>query len=395
MRLALALFLCAAAARGATVGEAVRAATEAPGFDTALWFVLVENEDGSVVHELNDGKLAIPASVRKLFSAAAAAECLGPASRLETRLWLEGDDVVIEGGGDPSFGSDRYGYIPEISVFEPFVTALQARGVRSVRDVVADVSMFDRTTLPYQWKLGNIVGDVAAPVDAIAWSENDIGSAAVPSAGHFAASAFREALESAGIRVTGRVRVETDARDWSTYVAAIESPFVHQLLATMLKPSHNLFAEMLHKRTAAGELPASYDRARELEREFLVTTVGIDCAHFRFVDGSGLAPDDLVTSRAVVTLLRWMNDSRRRELWWSLLPQPGEAEGTLRSRLGPLADRLRAKTGTVAGVNSLAGVIAGRNGGFRYFSVMVNHHIGSSAAANRLINAIVEAAADF
>ena len=122
--------------------------------------------------------------------------------------------------------------------------------------------------------------------------------------------------------------------------------------------------------------------------------VGLGEKTFRFVDGSGLAPDDLVTPAAIVKMLRWMNEPSRRGIYWNLLPRPGEREGTLRSRLVPLADRLRAKTGTVAGVNSLAGIIAGRNGGYRYFAVIVNHHIGSSSAASRLIDDIVLAAAE-
>ncbi|MGZ5477664.1 MAG: D-alanyl-D-alanine carboxypeptidase, partial [Thermoanaerobaculia bacterium] len=81
-------------------------------------------------------------------------------------------------------------------------------------------------------------------------------------------------------------------------------------------------------------------------------------------------------------------------LWWTVMAQPG-GEGTLRKRLTTLGDRMRGKTGTVAGVNSIAGIIAGRNGGFRYFAVGWNHHIGSSPTATALLDSIVEAVADF
>jgi len=394
---ALALTLCGAnMAHAQSVAAAVDSALSTPPFDAALWFVLVEDESGKIVYERNATKLAIPASVRKLFTAATVATCLDVESRLETQLWLDGDDVVIKGGGDPSFGSDRYGYEPESVALGPFVHALRERGIVRVRDVIADVSMFDRVTLPYQWKVGNITGDSAAPVDALVWSENDMGSTAVPSPGHFAADAFRQALEASGMAVSGAIRTQTEPRAWAEHLSTIPSPFVYDLLATVLKPSHNLFAETLLKRVSAfGEKPASYDQSREMERAFLVGEVGIDTNTFRFVDGSGLAPDDLVTPAAIVRMLRWMNAPARRSTYWNLLPAPGEREGTLRARLTPFSDRLRAKTGTVAGVNSLAGIIAGRNGGHRYFAVIVNHHLGSSGAANRLIDAIVAAAADF
>ena len=392
----LALLLAGTTARGATVAEAVAAATQTPPFDKALWFVLVEEEDGTIVADHNGDKLAIPASVRKLFSAATAAECIGIDDQLTTELWLDGEDVVLKGGGDPSFGSDRYGHDREGDALAPFVTALRHRGIRKVRDVIADVSLFDRVTLPYQWKLGNVVSDVAAPVDALAWSENDIGSYAVASAGHFAADAFREALIGNGIEVSGTIRVETEPRSWGEQLSSVRSPFVRELLATVLKPSHNLFAEMLYKLSSAGgEKPASYEQSREGERMFLVSDVGINGDSFRFVDGSGLAPDDLVTPVAIIRMLRWMNHPSRRGTWWPLLAEPGAAEGTLRNRLKPLATRLRAKTGTVAGVSSLAGIIEGRDGSFRYFAVIVNHHVGSSSAAARLIDEIVDSAGDF
>ncbi len=383
-------------ARGQSIGASVDTALTTPPFDAALWFVLVEDEDGRIIYERNAKQLAIPASVRKLFSSAAVATCLDVESQLETQLWIDGEDVVIKGGGDPSFGSDRYGYEPEAAAFEPFLAALRARGIVQVRDVIADVSMFDRVTLPYQWKLGNITGDSATPVDALVYSESDLGSTAVPSPGHFAADAFRRALEAGGISVAGTIRTQSDARAWASHIASVPSPFVYDLLATVLKPSHNLFAETLLKRVSAyGGKPASYDESRERERMFLIGEVGIDENSFRFVDGSGLAPDDLVTPAAIVKMLRWMNAPVRRGIYWNLLAAPAEREGTLRSRLTPLSDRLRGKTGTVAGVNSLAGIIRGRNGGYRYFAVIVNHHLGYSSAASRLIDGIVGAAAEF
>jgi D-alanyl-D-alanine carboxypeptidase len=40
---------------------------------------------------------------------------------------------------------------------------------------------------------------------------------------------------------------------------------------------------------------------------------------------------------------------------------------------------MRGKTGTINGVNALSGIIAMPGGRFRYFSIMVNHHIGDAA----------------
>ncbi len=329
----------------------------------------------------------IAASNRKLFAMATTADCLGFDTRFTTELWLDGDDVVIRGDGDPSLGSWRH----ESPGFAPFVEALRVRGIRSVRDVIADVSRFDRVTIPGNWKVGNLITDYAAPVDAIAFEENAIGDYSVPDAGLFAAMRFREELRFAGIEVTGGVHTVIEPRTWDQRIATIGSPFVAQLMTTALKNSHNLYAEMLFKRASP---EGTYDEAESMEASLLRNEIGISDGEFRFVDGSGLAPDDLVTPNAVVRMLRWMNARERRGMWWSLLAVPGET-GTLHYRLTEFADRLRAKTGTVNGVNAISGIIAGRNGRYRYFSIILNHHLAASSEAMRVLDSIVRAVGEF
>ncbi len=372
----------------ASVEEAILEATTTKPFDRALWFILIEDEHGTVLHELNSDRLAIPASVRKLFSGSAAAQCLGYDRQFITEFMIDRGDLVMRGDGDPSFGSERYGHS---APFAPVLAELKRRRIRSVRDVVADVSLFDRVTIPYQWKVGNLTTDSATPVDAIAYRENEIDDTAVPSPPIFAAQALRDTLRAAGIDVTGKIRVEWEPRVSGERIAAVRSPFLQHLLYAVYQNSHNLYSEMLLKRMSAGGKPASYSRSLAIEKEFLVTDVGIDPSEFRFVDGSGLAPDDLVTSAAIVKMLRWMDAPHRRGIYRDLLAAGGVAEGTLRSRFKDLGERVHAKTGSVAGVNALAGIVTARDGKPRYFTIIVNHHTG--AGATRLIDAIVTALA--
>jgi serine-type D-Ala-D-Ala carboxypeptidase/endopeptidase (penicillin-binding protein 4) len=369
-------------------------------FDLAFWSILVEDDDGQVIYARNSDKLTIPASNRKLFTAAAILTCLGSDAQLRTEVRLDGSDLVLVGDGDPSLGAIRYERQED---FVAIAELLRTRGIKEVRDVIADVSRFDRTTIPDGWKNGNLGSGYAAPVDAIAWRENQFPNGrAVPDAALNAATALQDALLTRGITVTGIARVNTEPRTWGETIAEIPSPFVGHLLMTVLKNSHNLYAEMLLKRTALASraigsepivvAPATYDEAFALEQTFLVGAAGLESGTFRFVDGSGLAPDNLVTPEATVRMLRWMNQPARRGLWWSLLPQPA-GEGTLRNRLVALEERVRAKTGTVAGVNALSGIIAMPGGGFRYFSIAVNHHIGEGSQALAIIDEIVTAIA--
>lgn len=444
IRSALALLLLTACATTAPLLTTTidRIAAEPP-FDRAIWGILVTDDAGRALYSRNAHTLLVPASNRKLFAASSAIECFSLDHRFTTELWLDGGNLIIRGGGDPSLGG-RWAFDRD-EVFAPFVDALRTRGVTSVTDIIADVSRFDRVTEPPSWKIGYMSGGDISPIEALAYNENVVGvfveSCAKPvvdtdplfvpakvtsvmcGAGEpdvlsdatnaltvegtlpdhyqgitavsdpplYAAQSLRDALRRAGIEVRGELRVErTPGPQTAEKLAEIDSPFFVQLLTVMLKNSQNLYAEMIFKGTA--DPPSSYERAEDLERAFLTADVGLDPSEFRFVDGSGLSPDDLVTPAAIIQLLRWMNEPARRSLFWSVLATPGE-EGTLRRRLLPLADRLRAKTGTLRGVNALSGILAGPHGRYRYFSIIINHHTAESAT--RAIDDMVTAIADF
>jgi len=425
--------LLAAAQQPPTLATKIETATAA--LPHAVWAIDIEDDDGNVLYAENAHLLMIPASTRKLFNAVSVVNCFGFDHQFTTELWRDGIDVIIRGGGDPSLGG-RWAFNRD-AVFAPFVEALRKRGVDTVGDVYADVSAFDRNTIPGSWKTGNLGSDYAAPVDALAYNENVVGVVvdhcaspvvttdpffvpatanticgqgapiirtdaanavavygaipdhvadlvAVTDPALYAAQALREALRHAGIRVIGAVGVVSMPRTWRERIAVIESPPLWQLLSVVLKPSQNLYAEMLFK-----NLSGSYAASAAIERRILTEIIGLDPAEFRFLDGSGLSPDDLVTAAATVKVLRWMNAPSRRGAWSTLLAVPGDQEGTLRRRFPELALRVRGKTGSIAGVNALAAIVQGRDGCFRYVSLIVNHHTGEGAEALNAFEAIV------
>ncbi|MFL6246185.1 MAG: D-alanyl-D-alanine carboxypeptidase/D-alanyl-D-alanine-endopeptidase [Thermoanaerobaculia bacterium] len=381
--IAAALLLASCATTTAPpLATSIDAAINRPPFQHAFWSILVEDEDGRVLYARNADKLTIPASNRKLFLSATAAECLGLDGQLITEIWRDGDDLIVRGDGDPSLGSWRY---ERSGDFDTLAETLHARGITRVHDVMADVSAFDRNLIPGSWKVGNLGSDYSAPVDAITWGESEIPvDRAVPDPGLHAANALRDALFMHGIEITGIPRVQTEPRTWAERIITLPSPFIGQLLGTVLKNSHNLYAEMLLKRVGGG----TYGDGLAREHAFLTGAPRIDGDSFRFADGSGLSPEDLVTPEATVHILRWMNDPVRRGYWWPTLAQPNN-EGTLRRRLTTLEHRLRAKTGTINGVAALSGILAMPDGRFRYFSIVVNHHPGDGDGAVKIIDQVV------
>jgi D-alanyl-D-alanine carboxypeptidase/D-alanyl-D-alanine-endopeptidase (penicillin-binding protein 4) len=236
-----------------------------------------------------------------------------------------------------------------------------------------------------------VVDGTVRPADAKHWG--DIISVSDPAL--FTAQALRAYLMENGIPVSGMPRTSTLPHSWSERIAQIDSPFLFQIASRLLKNSQNLYAEMLFKKVSPPGAPASYIAAREVERQFLTSEVGIDGEEFTFTDGCGLSTDDLVTPNAVVHILRYLNAPARRSLFWAILATPGE-EGTLRKRLTELAGRVRGKTGSIRGVNALGGIIRSVDGTrYRYFSIIVNHHDGDGDAALRIIDSIVRQYAKF
>lgn len=355
---------------------------DTPPFQRAFWAVHVEEEDGTVLYSQNADQLMIPASNRKLSASATIANCLGFHSQLSTEIWRDGEDLVLVGDGDPTLASWRYDRDAD---FHNAAAELRLRGLQRVRDVVVDVSRFDRVTIPYGWKFGYLGEPYAAPVDAIAWNENGEAGKSIADPAARAGYELREALLFAGIESTGAIRVNTEPRAWPEKLLEIPSPFIAHMLTTVLKNSHNLYAEMLLKRAGGG----TYDSAFALDRAFLTGEVGLEPGSFRFADGSGLSVDNLTTARATIRLLRWMNHPSRRAMWWALLAQPAN-EGTLRRRLVALEHRLRGKTGTLGGVNALSGILLMPDGRSRYFSIMINHHAGDGDEAQVIIDRVVE-----
>src|ERR1700737_2607265 len=84
--------------------SAIDRAAQVPDLRNAIWGIVVQDDSGRVLYERNAHTLLMPASNRKLFAASTAIDCHGLDHRFATELWLDGNNVVIRGTGDPSLG---------------------------------------------------------------------------------------------------------------------------------------------------------------------------------------------------------------------------------------------------------------------------------------------------
>lgn len=239
------------------------------------------------------------------------------------------------------------------------------------------------------------------PVGGEPW----VDAVTVPEPNLFFVHRLREELERAGISVRepsrerDRVREVggSDVRERSSelrqqMILRHWSPPLRALLPMMLKPSQNLYAQLLWLQVGLREgveeaVPSSSGTA--LERAGLqalsvfLEKSGIDPGEVLFDEGSGLSRSALVTPHAVVSLLRHMHRHPHREVFFDALPVAG-VDGTLRRRLRetPVAGHMRAKTGTLRYVHALSGVVTHSSGRRLVFAALLNAYDPPEGAPN-------------
>ena len=148
-----------------------------------------------------------------------------------------------------------------------------------------------------------------------------------------------------------------------------------QILHKMMKESDNLYAESMYYQIAAstGNKWASAKSARNVERQ-LIRKIGLDPARYKLADGSGLSLYNYLSAELEVKLLRYayLNGNIMDHLKHSL--PIGGVDGTLKQRMKKsfVHGNVKAKTGTLTGIISLAGYCTAANGHELCFAIINN-----------------------
>jgi D-alanyl-D-alanine carboxypeptidase/D-alanyl-D-alanine-endopeptidase (penicillin-binding protein 4) len=186
-----------------------------------------------------------------------------------------------------------------------------------------------------------------------------------------------------GVPVSGTNGTNGTAPPFQNEIATLQSVPFSLIAAQTLKPSQNLYTELilrtLGKMTPPPATMSTLGRTSEalgLEavRSFL-KTVGITPEALVLDDGSGLSRSDMVTAEASVQLLTFMSKHRYASVFRDALPIAG-VDGTLRTRMKgtPAENNLRAKTGSLSSAASLGGYMTTAAGEKLAFTIMVNNY---------------------
>jgi D-alanyl-D-alanine carboxypeptidase/D-alanyl-D-alanine-endopeptidase (penicillin-binding protein 4) len=396
---------------------------------------------GKEIFSQNGNKKMIPASISKIFTAAAVLENIPPGSKLLTRFMssakiengvLKGD-LYLVGGGDPGFVSESMWFL---------VNVLTRTGVIKIDgDLVIDDSYFDDKRFDDSRESVRVDRAYDAPIGAMSFNWNSINIFLNPGAKlgekakvfidpenesvdlvnqlitsdktnyevfktfnsklgkdlvtvkgkislsseeipvykgitdpiQWVGSNAKSFLKQRGISFSGSIRAGKIGAD-AKILAKFESKPIEQLLADMNKFSNNYVAEMLTKNISAQKFGlGSMEKGVEMIREF-VLKAGVEKNEFEIYNPSGFTRDNRFSPLAMAKVLENLRkDFKIFPEFLNSLPIAG-VDGTLRKRMKDdhISRWIRAKTGLLTGVHSLAGYMGLNNGEVITFVLMYN-----------------------
>jgi D-alanyl-D-alanine carboxypeptidase/D-alanyl-D-alanine-endopeptidase (penicillin-binding protein 4) len=371
-----------------SVASDLAVAARNPGIGGQLDGEVVDATSGDVLWAQDVDDLEPPASTTKLLTATAALLTLGPDARLSTTTVRAGSTVFLVGGGDVTLVGTTTpkgvtSYPPPASLADlahQTATALAAAGIRRVQ-LRADAAAWSGPRLARGWSPSYVTeGDIAPPsaleVDEGRTNPASPFAARSPTPVLQATDVFAGFLRQDGIRVRGRVSGAL-APPGAAPLGRVQSAPVAQLVQRMLTTSDDDLAEALGRAVAihVGR-PADFTGAAAAVTA-KVESIGVPADAISLRDTSGLSHRDRLTARSLVVVLRAAIRNPLLRPVLEGLPVAG-LTGTLATRYATLpasraAGVLRAKTGTLSGVNALAGELVDRSGRLLVFAFLAPH----------------------
>jgi len=375
----------------AVVGAALPAAEVGPQIGVEV----ADAATDRALYSLNDGTLATPASTTKVATAVASLAVLGPDARFSTSVRQVSGGIVLVGGGDPTLAVSAYpsSDYPRpatlAALAEATARALKAEGRTSV-SLGYDTSLYGGEGLAPGWTYGDVSSGNVTPIVSLEADQGRLTktgslqdfddpvnfSPRTDDPAGLTAAAFALALKKDGIAVTSGPLAATAPRGSAT-LAWVSSPPLYQIVEQMLQESNNVIAENLARHLAiAMGLPATFGGAAaavmtELRHLGVTTPISL-------VDGSGLSPQDGIAPDTLVRVLELAAASPPLRTAITGLPIAGftgtlsKGDSVFGGIGGAARGVVRAKTGNLDTVATLAGLVYDRSGRLLIFAIMAS-----------------------
>lgn len=391
----------------------------------------VLNDDKSV-YALNENTQKIPASISKILTSYAVLKKLTASHHFYTKLYWDGQNLYLKGGGDPSFVSENMWFL---------VNEFSRSGIKKIKgDIIVDDTLFDRVRFDESRESTRVDRAYDAPVGAMSFNWNSVNIFVKPTtvgqkarvvvdpenqyfdlvnnttttsgsvkkelavqisnaerlitvSGDVPVGAPEKAifknidtpdlwsgtnlkffLSQRGITVDGKVRVGSTPES-AEQVAVYESKNFAYIMADMNKFSNNFVAEMLTKNLAAEDMKSEASLARGVQSiQAELKKIGLDEKQIKIVNPSGLTRDNAISAHSMNRVLSEIkNDFSIFTTFAESLPIAG-IDGTLKKRFKDSTAEgwVRAKTGYLNGVVALAGYAGRRDGDVLTFTLLYN-----------------------
>ncbi|XVS64821.1 D-alanyl-D-alanine carboxypeptidase/D-alanyl-D-alanine endopeptidase [Actinosynnema sp. CA-299493] len=369
-------------ATAAGVG-AVLAGPAANGLLAPLTGLVVDPATGAALWNQGETTPQTPASTIKVLTAAAALLALDHSARFSTKVvrGAQPGAVVLVGGGDPTLSSRPAGettVYPGAPTVDELAAQVRASGGQ-VTQVQYDVSRYVGPGTAPGWDPSDVPNGYVAPIEPVMLDggRGDPTKYDTPRTATPAATAAQALAQRLGVpSVPAPVVAAQDAQ----VLGEVKSATVEQLVENLMQISDNVLAETMAREVAkARGLEPSFAGAAQAVRQVL-TEHGFDLSTAAVVDGSGLSPNDKVPAKLLADVLVAAaepdaSDPETAELrpLLTALPVAG-GSGTLATRYEQWGAGgrgwVRAKTGTLTSVNTLAGVVVDADGRLLVFAFM-------------------------
>lgn len=410
--------------------------------------------EGTVLYSRHANELFNPASVMKMFTAAAAMETLGVDATYETAVAAgpgECPRLYLVGGGDPGLAG---GEVKDLA------RKVASAGVECVEAVFYDPSLFDDQALPphfdeketdahwrprvgalgmndgafsvrvkpgdYQgaapvaevqpqtgcllvdsravtvdvpgenrlWaSVSTLEGKVVVNISGEAPMTDEGGTAfkkAVPDPDRFTACYFAEQLAARGVEIRNGDLRKRKAPAGVRRVAAVVSGPLKDDLKRMQRWSRNFVAEQLLKLMAPADCRPASFACGLAELQRVLPKFNLQPSCMELGNGSGLFNANRVSPAQVVRLLVELAGREDLGSTYRGFLAAAGASGTLGERMRKLHKQVLAKTGTLDRVSALAGYHLRGKGRFTVFAVIFNEASAPVFHLRKLQDRIVE-----
>lgn len=404
--------------------------------DVSAYITIEKNGKTHEVWKHHEKKMRIPASVTKILTAGTVLDKFSPTHEFLTQIYIDKSkrnkslykgNLYLKGGADPSFVSENMWFL---------VNEFKRTGIKKITgDLYVDDTIFDRDLFPQRGK-GRVDRAYDAPIGGMSFNWNSVNvfvrnengkptvivdpentyiklDANVKSGrktdlnisrkrgkdhdrivarGIFAKNAdervnyknisnpslwsghqLKSFLKQRGITLLGKVKRKKMPTGFNLVAEAKSKPLA-LIVADLMKFSNNYVAEMLTKHLSIrdgkqGNLPEGVEVIRQFVRSSGAYQKG-----FHLENASGLTRENKVSAEQIGKFLNYLRS--RFDLapeFINSLPIAG-VDGTLRRRMKNKTTKrwVRAKTGHLSGVTSLAGYAGRRDGVVLTFSFIYN-----------------------